>query len=848
MLLLKNRAVMAAVAAASLVLGYVSAVTPLFVSSAANAAVGTEIERRCAGDVGGTFEHWTTVASARAQIADLEATTTAFGDPILTLEVLPGVIETERGDTSPVRFLHRTGFTDHITVVETVDGPGLWLSSRGAEYLGLSAGDTVNVFGAAQDVLVAGVYRDLNEDPRTDYWCSYDAAFLPAPPFDDLPPPLVLLSDDLYLELLVESEDDHPVVGTWELPVPGDGITLADASAALSDLERWHEELGHAERGFRAPRLRTDLRFITSRASALREGLASSVVPVAGAVRLVGLALVGVAAAFWVERRRAELVFLASRGTAPLVVGAKACLEMLLALILGGVLGWWLAVLSAGLLGPIDVIETGARREAARSMLTSLILGLGVVWVVVSARAGRLLEEPRASRIPWRMFGFGAAFVWVVATVLSRLTLGGTAIAIVEGDEVTTLSPLVLAFPVLAFGTALLVVAFLLRWSLARLPEPRTASGLLVSRRVTSRASRSLILIAAWALPVAVAVYAASLTLSSTATVEAKALTFVGGQTSVAMLADRPIPPSIEDRATRVVRIERLDADGIEIDVLGIDPETFARAAFWDPNYADVPLDQLLAELETEEGPLSAIVVASDERISQAQVRGSDVILEFDVRASAEAFPGMKSARPLVVTHLDALSAVQVENGLTSGALEYVWTDVSLEETDAAWQEALMGYRFLISSDGVLDQLKYSIVIWTFSYLRMMALLAAMVTVVAVVLHADTTQRGRSLSYAMVRRMGLSRRDHARVVFTEYTLVLGAGSLVGVGIGLLATLLIYRFVDPVPGTPPAPRLALAYTVVLACLAGGFGLAALAAWTTQRAADNTDIAEVLRHGA
>ena len=88
-LLLGNKAVVAAVGAAALVLGYVSAVTPLFVSSAANAAVGTEIERRCAGDVGGTLDHWTTVARARGQIAELEATTTAFGDPILTLEVLP---------------------------------------------------------------------------------------------------------------------------------------------------------------------------------------------------------------------------------------------------------------------------------------------------------------------------------------------------------------------------------------------------------------------------------------------------------------------------------------------------------------------------------------------------------------------------------------------------------------------------------------------------------------------------------------------------------------------------------------------------------------------------------------
>ena len=129
-----------------------------------------------------------------------------------------------------------------------------------------------------------------------------------------------------------------------------------------------------------------------------------------------------------------------------------------------------------------------------------------------------------------------------------------------------------------------------------------------------------------------------------------------------------------------------------------------------------------------------------------------------------------------------------------------------------------------------------------------MALLAAFVTVVAVVLHADTTQRARSLSYAMVRRMGLSRRDHSRIVFAEYAAVLGIGSLVGVGIGVLATLLIYRFVDPVPTTPPTPRLVLAWGVVVGCFVGGLGLAALAAWTTQRAADNTDVAEVLRHGA
>ena len=101
---------------------------------------------------------------------------------------------------------------------------------------------------------------------------------------------------------------------------------------------------------------------------------------------------------------------------------------------------------------------------------------------------------------------------------------------------------------------------------------------------------------AASALSIGVMVYAATLTLSVRATLDAKARTFVGSDVSVeGFTRDAAIPADLD--ATVVHRYEEVLVNGSPVMMLAIDPATFARAAFWDGSLADRPLEQIVADL-----------------------------------------------------------------------------------------------------------------------------------------------------------------------------------------------------------------------------------------------------------
>jgi predicted lysophospholipase L1 biosynthesis ABC-type transport system permease subunit len=68
---------------------------------------------------------------------------------------------------------------------------------------------------------------------------------------------------------------------------------------------------------------------------------------------------------------------------------------------------------------------------------------------------------------------------------------------------------------------------------------------------------------------------------------------------------------------------------------------------------------------------------------------------------------------------------------------------------------------------------------WTFDFVEIIALLAALIVVAGVFLYGDARQRARNLSYALVRKMGLSRQSHLIAGFLELLVLLGLGLVVG---------------------------------------------------------------------
>ena len=109
---------------------------------------------------------------------------------------------------NPVRMIYRTEALDHVTVLSGRRGAtGVWLSEAAAGRAGVRAGDRVPLGPAT--VPVAGVFRNLFQEPPRPYWCPYRHLIFNLANEDRDPPPLALASDPGLLQDAVGPGDVH---------------------------------------------------------------------------------------------------------------------------------------------------------------------------------------------------------------------------------------------------------------------------------------------------------------------------------------------------------------------------------------------------------------------------------------------------------------------------------------------------------------------------------------------------------------------------------------------------------------------------------------------------------------
>ena len=153
----------------------------------------------------------------------------------------------------------------------------------------------------------------------------------------------------------------------------------------------------------------------------------------------------------------------------------------------------------------------------------------------------------------------------------------------------------------------------------------------------------------------------------------------------------------------------------------------------------------------------------------------------------------------------------------------------------------------ITSQDTVFDVANFLGVSWTFGYLSALAALVGLVAIGGLLLYLETRQRTRTASYALGKRMGLTRATHLRSLLAELGVLLGLAWMIGAGLAWAAVLLVYHRLDIDPTRPPSPLL----TVPVLALAGSAVAVAvvvvLASLYAQRSADRADVAEVLRLG-
>jgi putative ABC transport system permease protein len=850
-----------AVVAAALILALTATSGRLFLASAADAAVGQELDRTSGvpmlamvmfgdrpADVAAVQEAAESVASHLAP--DLGPAVRTRSGP--TTEATAGTRSTG------VRLAARDGFAAHIQVLERAGGDGAWLPDTAARSLGLRAGQTIHLGPPPGARLrVAGVYRDLAAGgrPLEPYWSPLASVIYTLTVTMDTPPPLVLVDQDRFLELTRRL--GTPGRLEWDFyPEPG-RLTLPAADRLAAQIQAIQAAAGDpfgGPVGLRRVTTSTPVADVVRRAHATVAALTGPVESISLTGRLLALVLVAAAGVFAVRRRRGEVTVLLAQGVGGLPIGVRSMVEAALPLAAGGALGYLAALGLAGTLDPIAGLEppatAAARREVALALLAGLLLFGLVTWVAVrseererTGRIGQVLTRPW-----WEVL----VLVLAAAALYELRTRGGGPVQ-AEGQAVQVDRLLVL-FPLLAIaGLAGLATRGAARLMAGRRP-PLTASSaarpasLLALRRIVAAPRTVLLLVTGSAVALGLLSYSGVLVASTRAGAADKARVLVGSDSNLQLADGVPAGVTAGLPVTVVRRFEevRLTLDERPVAMIAVDPATFGAVAFWREEFAAAPLGRLLGRLDrAPPGRLGAILagpgVADARSVDVGPVR-----LPLTVVATASAFPGMTSTgRSLLVVSSTRFDAVAGSQRAQAGWRTELWTRGAPEPVLAALGRAALTPEAVTSAADELRAPAFLAQAWTFRLLSALGVLAGMVALVGLVLYAQGRQRGRVVAYALTRRMGLSRAAHRRSVLWELAGLLGFAFLLGAALAVVAAAAVLGRLDPMPELPPGLGLELPGPLLAGTLLGILLAAMAGAVLVQWAADRADVAEVMR---
>jgi putative ABC transport system permease protein len=749
----------------------------------------------------------------------------------------------------------RAGFLEHVRPLQRAGGDGVWLSDNTAEELGLRAGQMVmirHVPWPPVRVRIAGIYRDLAREAPAPYWGTLLPDILARTVQDKVPPPLLLT--DLGTLGAVGQRTQMVARLEWDFLLPDRPTTLDRVSGLVDGVERVKAALlgGIA---FSNGTVSSPLREFVDEGRRAQAAASGPVEAMSLSGRALALGLMAAVGFATVRRRRGEFMVMAAQGVGGVRICARALVEALLPMALGGLAGFGLALLLARRFGPSPVVSPEVVRAAAREAGLTLAAGL-LVLGVATLLVSRHETHERLGRIPGVLT---RPLLWeVLALLLAVAALYEVTIrrgAVLQGqDQIPRVDRLLVLFPLLFIGG----LAGLASRGMGRLLAGRLTSFgrlppalFLALRRLVAAPRMALLLLVASSVSLGLLVYAGVLGASTRNTALAKARVVVGSDASVAVPLDYRLPDSSGLPATRVMRVQEgqvsVDPDNLRVTLLAIDPSSFARGAFWDRSFATRPLDELLRRLDrSRPGRLNAIS-AGGPLPSGATLVLSNARLELDV-TPVKVFPGMPTDRPMVVVSRDALARAAAAASLPAEAIggnAEVWAKQDVATLRRELGSAGISRQQSASAAALLRTPAFQVVTWTLDMLELFSVAVGLVTVAALLLYVQTRQREQVVAYALLARMGLAGRAHRLSAALELAGMLLAALVIGGLLAVVAAAMVLDQLDLAPQLQPGPALRLPvpllWQVLLGALAVAFGGAALAQWRAGRA----NVAEVMR---
>jgi putative ABC transport system permease protein len=788
---------------------------------------------------------------------------------------LPGGVESESGPVKG-RLVYATDAGRHVDVIAGTPGDGALVPDEIADTLGVGPGDEIELVdhGETNRIVpleVGAVYQSLYSQPLSGYWSPWREQIYRQCPDCAAPPQFILVDRDDLLGYSRELRQTDVDLG-FSAPVTDLPLTLDEArevrrytTAVKNEVSHRRTELGRLfeccgriwGRTFFFVGAR-DTEFRSAAPFVIREAERRTAT-VEGPLRLlliaglgVAAAVVAAAAAFAVAGRHTEAALLHARGWGPLRFSAKSIVEALIPTAIGAVVGLLLGSWLVATFGPAAPASASAFTTSYRGAASAAVAALVVLGVVSGVSFIRTFEvhslKRRFAWIPWELVAI-AGSIWV----LSRLRGGGALIPDPRLDIVRP-SALLLVFPVLfvagiaTFGARLAVEG--LRRVGSRFGEGSPASYLAL-HRITGLPRLTAMLVGAAALCLGIFVNGQTMVRSLRATVDAKAEVFVGSDVQVLIDYDAPPQESFPfpiTRATRVKYAGALQPGEVPFDMVGIDPDTIAGAAFWDSSFSDRSLADLVADLDSKEGAIPAVLVQGSEDLEPTSMQIGRDEAPIRIVGRASAFPGVSSDDPVLVVNADNLEERlgAGRNPLRSprGRTEF-WIKGDPDRVMASLEQLEAFPLATVTAREVKDVPFIKAAIESFSMLNVLGLAAALLVVGVLVVYLQARQRARAVSNVLSLRMGMRDRQAMLALVMELGLILLAAYLLGSVLGIIGGLLVAPMLDPLQTIPPAPLFA-APTMVVAFTAVGLALVAgVGGWIVHRRASSVDLGEVLR---
>ena len=609
-----------AVAVTAALLGLATASYPLYLASSASGALAVEVAQRCpdgldaavtgAGPVSGIQGATDALGRSRTQRSSLRARAG-------TIFRLPSSRSTPRGRCTPrgavdlqtvVQSVSRTERSDNITVLSSVGGPGSGCPTTSPR----PSGPRREARSLGQDVEAQQPSRVRGRRPPTSgssgstpAWsepCSPVLVHTETRSSDlrrRLPASACRYRSTGHPDLDARLDQGHEITSyQWERTLSV-GINVPEAQKIVTAIEHFSRSIGVVlpiREGFveppigggvRGPLVDNQLVFIVAHAPAIEHALRSGILPVSVAGMAVSALLVAVAGSYWVDRRRLEVHCFLREGPARPARCKGSTREFDPGCRRGaGGMGGGLGAGCSDRTERVDTCHVEPRRTmgslagaAVRSPFGRLVAGLRV-------RSGAIqrLGRGRLARVPFELVRLGIS-MWAWST-LGQPSLPA------DGASAPGVGAAFLAFPIL------FLLSLACSGSAARSDDPVRAPfqegdrgagrpGWLASRRLSGAPRIAALCLASTAAAVGVLIYASALTSSQNATIHAKAAVFVGSTTSVQLGAPGPVPVALASSSTEVLSFADAELDGQAVDVFGVDPETFARAAFWDWSFSE---------------------------------------------------------------------------------------------------------------------------------------------------------------------------------------------------------------------------------------------------------------------